>query len=158
MEAALDAIEYNHDVKAVKLRKLLKNSPNISNPQFLNPAARIKGTIAIEVLLDAGAYVNGTNEIEETALGIAAFCRNLPAVQLLLSRGADIELGNPSPVFNAIHAVLTCGDTKAVMLQELLKHSPDISDPQLLEQAAGIKGDVNVKALLKANAVNKRIS
>jgi len=48
----------------------------------------------VQLLLDNGADVNGTDKYKDTALIVASFWGRLDTVQLLLDRGAKVDLVN----------------------------------------------------------------
>ncbi len=71
-------------------------------------AAAVRGdTAAIDALLAAGVSVNQTGAREETALIWAARAGAIPAIRLLLSKGADPDLSGGvkgwTPMMHAIH-------------------------------------------------------
>jgi ankyrin repeat protein len=55
----------------------------------------------VKILIRAGANINAQNNKGETSLLKAAWILNTPSVKYLLEKGADPNLGDPTPLHAA---------------------------------------------------------
>jgi uncharacterized protein len=142
----------------VEIQSLLKRgiNPNLTEPQrgesALMLAAREGSMKVLLVLLNAnGINIDLRAKNGDTALMIASFKKNKPAVEALLAKGAQVN----NDGWTALHYAAAAGDNEIVHL--LLKKSAEIdaTSPNLttpLMMAAGGGFIYTVKALLDAGA------
>jgi len=99
---------------------LLPASKVYSGP--LHDAARKGDVLAIAELLDGGADINAFELM--TPLQMAAFNGQIDAVELLISRGADLEVSSPT-LGTALHAATSRGYTDVVQTLVTSGADPD---------------------------------
>lgn len=106
-----------------------------------------RGIDFVEILLDAGADVDGVFAFSGTALQSAADDGNLDIVALLLERGADV---NAKSGFKgtALIAASRCGHADTVEILLLLGADPDALDGYRFATALTAAMDLNVIRLL----------
>lgn len=95
--------------------RLRLSSLNTQGLTALHVAARHGHASTVQVLLDAGAGVNGTDACGRTPLHAAAGARNISVVELLLAHGAEcdaVEAGG----WTVLHRAACCGCCNAVSL------------------------------------------
>ena len=141
-----------------EIASLLKRgiSPKLTDPQrgesALMLAVREGSMQVLPVLLNArGINLDLRAKNGNTALMIAAFKKNKPAVEALLAKGAQVN----NDGWTALHYAAASGDTEIVQL--LLKKSAEVdaTSPNMttpLMMAAGGGHIYTVKALLDAGA------
>lgn len=150
--------------KAAKLNNkfevasLLKRgiSPNLTEPQrgesVLMLAVRENSMGVLQVLLSApGINLDLRAKNGDTALMIAAFKKNKPAVEALLVKGAQVN----NDGWTALHYAAAAGETEIVELlvkksAEVDATSPNMTTPLMM--AAGSGNIYTVKALLDSGA------
>lgn len=75
-----------------------------------------RGVAILQFLLDTGLPIDGTSKNGWTPLMVAAASNNLPAVQYLLSRGANVNTQEPIGGACALTAAIRVGNVSAVKL------------------------------------------
>ncbi len=125
-------------------------------------AARYNNPSVVEVLLDAGAEINGANEDGYTALMEAANCRVPDSLRLLIERGAEVNARSGNGSTPLIYGVFALGETFSTptpddVVAVLLAHGADLEARDLegksaLDVARETGNDELVDSLLKAGA------
>jgi ankyrin repeat protein len=106
-----------------------------------------RGIEFVELLLDAGADVDGMFAFSGTALQNAAEDGNLDVVALLLERGADVN-AKSGWRGSALIAASRCGHADVVEVLLLLGAEPDSLDGYRFATALTAASDVNIIRLL----------
>lgn len=106
-----------------------------------------RGIEFVEILLDAGADVDGVFAFSGTALQNAAEDGNLDVVALLLERGADVN-AKSGWRGSALIAASRCGHADVVEVLLLLGAEPDSLDGYRFATALTAASDVNIIRLL----------
>lgn len=141
-----------------EVQSLLKRgvSANLTEPargeSALMLAAREGSNQALAVLLNArGININLRAKNGDSALMIAAFKKNKPAVEMLLAKGAKVN----NDGWTALHYAAAAGDTEIIQLllgksAEVDAPSPNLTTPLMM--AAGSGNIYAVKAIVDAGA------
>jgi len=80
----------------------------------------------VQVLLDAGANPNLPTEANNTALNHAVVAESLPIVQLLVERGADVNVVPTKDSNDGTALIIAAGHGRADIAQFLLEHGADV--------------------------------
>lgn len=112
-----------------------------------------RGIEFVEIILDAGADVDGVVGFSGTALQNAAEDGDLDTVALLLERGADVN-AKPGWRGSALIAASRCGHADTVEVLLLLGADPDGLDGYRFATALTATSDVNIIRLLLHNGAS----
>ncbi|EQC30881.1 hypothetical protein SDRG_11362 [Saprolegnia diclina VS20] len=117
-------------------------------------AAASSGDIeTCRALLRAGASVDATDTEGSTALLIAAYCRHVDVVDVLLAAGADASAARSSDELTALHVATRFGDV--ALLQLLASAARAVPSDARLLQLAAFHGHLHATAFwLGADAVD----
>lgn len=120
--------------------------------KYGSPLSRAEVQVAIiQILLDHGSAINALTRAGEVPLSFAALHGTTEAVDLLISRGADVNAGRIQPLVCAV----TGGNMET--LKHLIAHRADVNVQAVngatpLDQAVSIRSPEYVAILLDAGA------
>ncbi|KAL4995944.1 ankyrin repeat-containing domain protein [Aspergillus recurvatus] len=133
-DTALLKASFDGHHSAVSVLLAHKANPNIANAQEHTPlswAAWHGHTHVIQMLLDAGAKVDGTQRHNPLMHAVGSMYHE--AASLLLDRGADVNWVGSTLGRTALHNAAICGDHRMVML--LLSYGADVNHKDRLSMA-----------------------
>lgn len=133
-ESILNAIARNDIAAALSL--ISSNGAGRQSVQLLVEAASHGRVEIMAALLDAGVDIDGKNECNNNACRVAIENSQLPALQLLVSRGANLASGTPDDSLLAASLAQKSNDQFSITLLDAGAPIDELGNVELLELAS----------------------